>query len=112
MFEVQEITDLDIAFPTSVSKLMPEYEDIPDEFKGGNTKWNQVFSDWFFGGITIDKAVPKEGVDTNRALRHLKAVIGSFEPKQEHKEAAIAFLLSEWFEEFEYTNIRMKEDKR
>ena len=45
---------------------------------------------------------PKEGVDTKKALRHVKAVLGSWEPKHEHKEAGVAFLLNEWFDDVTY----------
>ena len=40
--------------------------------------------------------------DTNKAIRHLKAILVSYDPKHEHKEAGVAFLLSEWFEDVTY----------
>jgi len=42
--------------------------------------------------------VPKEGVDKDKAMRHIKAIMASWRPKHEDKEAACAFLFSEWFE--------------
>ena len=97
VFPIAEVFDLDIAFPANVSHLMPAYEDIPREFKHGSGKWNRLVSDWFFCGLKNLQLVPKDGTDQTKALRHIKAIIGSFEPKHEHKEAACAYLLSQWF---------------
>lgn len=98
MFQIADIDDATLAFPASVRHLMPAQADIPDEFKDfGRTKWNQLFNDWFFLGLTSLELTPKEGVDKDRALRHIRAIMGSFEPKHEHKEAAVAYLLNEWF---------------
>jgi hypothetical protein len=44
----------------------------------------------------------KEGVDGNLAFRHLSAIQRSFTPKHEHKEAAVAYLASLWFEDVDY----------
>jgi hypothetical protein len=96
-----ELSDLDIAFPAKVSHLMPKREDIPADFRFMNSrnKWNQLVSDWFFVGVKDLELKPKEGIDETRAMRHIKAVIGSFEPSHEHKEEACAFLMSQWFDD-------------
>jgi len=52
-----------------------------------------------FSGLKKSEVPPvKEGIDVNMALRHLHAIQGSFEPKHEYKEAAVAYLASLWFE--------------
>lgn len=88
-------------------KHMPKYETVPDEFKRHSNPWVQAVSHWFFvgakahpGGIEIDgvKYTAKPTVDARAALSAIRAVLGSFEPKHEHKEAACAFMLSEWFD--------------
>lgn len=95
----QKVTDLDIAFPADVMHLMPPYMDIPAKFRHGRTEWNQFMSDWFYHGITsISKLEPKEGIDKKEAFRHIKCIMGSFQPKHEHKEASVAYLLDSWFE--------------
>lgn len=97
----QPVKDLDLAFPTSVAHLMPAYATIPDEFKHGRTIWSRLVNDWFFCGIEGLQMEPKEGIDRQMAMRHIRAIIGSFEPKHEHvdeKEAACAYLLSLWFD--------------
>lgn len=99
---IQEVSDIELAFGGNVDKLMPAYDSIPQEFKRGSTKWNKVFSQWFFSGLTGARWTPKEGVDKGKALRHVAAIMASFSPKHEHKEAACAFLMSQWFEDVKY----------
>lgn len=96
----QEIDQATAVFPASVSHLMPSYADIPNEFKRHNgTKWNQFQSQWFYKGIRTEGLKPKDGIDKDAALRHLKTIQGSYEPKHEHKEASVAYLASQWFED-------------
>lgn len=101
--DVQEITDLELAFPADVMKLMPTWEEIPVEFKHDGTKWNRLFSDWFYAGVKDLHFVPKPGIETKLALRHIMAIMGSFQPQHQHKEAAVAYLLSQWFEDVTWT---------
>jgi hypothetical protein len=98
-----EIDAATAAFPAGVRDLMPAYDEIRKEYDS-NRKWsNRLFNDWFFTGIeSHDGLVPKEGVDKTKALRHIRAVMGSWEPKHEHKEAAVAYLLSLWFDDVKY----------
>lgn len=95
----QAVSDIDLAFPAQVSHLMPAYDDIPREFKNGHTKWNKFFGDMFFSGLKNAKLVAKDGIDGTQAARHIRAISGSFEPKHEHKEAAVAYLMSLWFDD-------------
>ncbi len=95
----QEVDDLLMAFPAGIMHLMPKMEDIPDEFKHGHTKWNKFFSDMFFSGLDSMEFGRKEGIDPELAWRHIQCITGSFEPKHQHKEAAVAYLLSLWFED-------------
>ena len=41
----------------------------------------------------------KDGVDNKKAMAAISAILRSFDPKHEHKEAGVAYLFSEWFEE-------------
>jgi hypothetical protein len=102
----ENLTRVDMAFGNIAH--MPKYETIPAEFKRhrGNAYCDAV-SDWFFrgakfapNGIEIGGTVfeAKQGVNANKALAAIRAVLGSFEPKHEHKEAACAYMLSEWFD--------------
>lgn len=97
MFPVAEIDGVTAAFPTHVSHLMPKMSEIPEEFHRGRTVWNRLVSQWFFCGVKNLQLTPKDGIDKAAALRHVQTVMRSFEPKHEHKEAACAYLLSQWF---------------
>lgn len=97
-FPIAELSDVDVVFgPRDLFAIMPKMDAIPEDFKRRNTQWNEMVSTWFFRGLSKFELTPKEGVDQDKALRHVRAIMGSFQPKHEHKEAACAFLLSEWF---------------
>jgi len=99
MFEIQEVGFAEIAFGSRAMELMPKYDEIPKEYKHGDTLWNKLFNDWFFLGVKNLEIKPKQDVDKNKALKHIKAIMGSFEPPHGHKEAGVAFLMSEWFQD-------------
>lgn len=93
----QPVTDLDVAFPANViGRLLPPMEEIPQEFHASSNPWCKIASGLFFSGGHLPKS--REGIDRLNASRHLRAVLGSFEPKHEHKEAGAAYLMSLWYE--------------
>lgn len=100
-----DIDTLTVVFPIRVLELMPAYVDIPKEFKTWppHNRFGKFFSDMFYQGVTIKKLTPKDGIDAKKAMRHLRTIAGSFEPKHEHKEAAFAYLMSLWFDDIEWT---------
>lgn len=100
MLAVPELDNLDVAFGNV--KHMPKWEVVPERFKRhGGTIHNQFISKWFFSGVSqaeISEWTAKPGIDRMKALAAIRAVLTSFEPKHEHKEAACAYMLSEWFD--------------
>lgn len=96
--EPKKCSDVDVAFPTGVKAFLPPYSEVPDEFKNRSNKWARVVSKWFFSGLTAGTLKPKDGVNYDDAIRHLRVCMGSWEPKHEHKEAGVAYLMSMWFE--------------
>jgi len=99
MIPVPELSDIDIAFVNI--KHMPKYSDVPEDFKSRRNPYVEFVGQWFYLGRTqedMDRLVPKDGIDKSKALAAVKAILGSFEPKHEHKEAGCAYLLSQWFE--------------
>lgn len=92
---------MDVAFgPRNMKEFLPAEEEIPEEFwRYPGTKWNQLTSTWFFEGLK-GQFVPKPGIDLKAALGHLKTIMVSFDPKHEHKEAGVSYLMSLWFEDF------------
>lgn len=93
------INDAQFAFPANVAPLMPPVEQIPEEFAYPNNPWNQFANNWFFHGIKEGEfPEAKENIDLQTAFRHISAIMGSWEPKHEYKIAAVAYLMSLWFE--------------
>jgi len=100
MFPITEITDIDLAFPARVLHLMPSESDIPPRFRDAGVRDVQLVARWFYRGLPDDtEFVPRPGVDARLALRQISAILRSFEPRHEHKMAATAFLVAEWFED-------------
>jgi hypothetical protein len=99
-----DVDDITLAFPANVvQKYMPPMKDIPKEFHMmSKNKWNDFIADWFFNGVKNIKLTPKTGIDETKAMRHIKTIMGSFEPQHEHKEAACAYLMSLWFDDVHY----------
>lgn len=103
MFEIKEVSDLDMVYGGNIEELLPPMQDIPNDFGIlKDNKWSKFISDWFFCGVEVLSLAPKEGVDTTKAIRHIRAILSSFEPKHEHKEAGCAYLMSLWFDDVQY----------
>lgn len=98
MVAVPEVNKLDMAFG-NVSWL-PPWSEIPEQFKRGHTPENKLVGQWFFNGLTeqdVATLQPRDGVEKERALAACSACLRSYEPKHEHKEAGVAYLLNQWF---------------
>lgn len=110
------LSGLDVAFGAGhdlMEKVLPAWKEIPEDFtwnggsgKGEARQWIHKVEDWFYKGITALKVTMKEDVDPDVALRHLRCIIGSFEPKHEHKTAGAAYLMSLWYHRFDYTVVK------
>jgi hypothetical protein len=97
----QPVSPIQLAFPADVTALIPPMADIPEDFRlnrGEAKRWIRFQQKWFFQGLSAGDIGPKDGVDLAAAMRHLKVIQGSWEPKHEHKEAAVAYLASLWLE--------------
>lgn len=88
---------MEVTGSTNVRTLLPKMNEIPDEFDNQSNKWNKAVSTWFFDGIRKDAFTVKEGIDKDKAFKHLAAVISSWDLKHEHKTAGAAYLMSLWF---------------
>jgi hypothetical protein len=97
-FLPQEISVGQQIFPSGVTPLLPPQEKIPEEFKRHEgTVWNTFASRWFYKGLKDPEFYPVDGIDSEKAFTHVRTILGSYEPKHEYKEAAVAYLLSIWF---------------
>lgn len=81
----------------TLGTLLPPMSVIPSEFKDFNNKWCLAAMKLFFDGGKLPKV--KEGIDPLKAKNHLVAILSSFAPKHEHKEAAAGWLMSMWYED-------------
>lgn len=103
----KDISDPEMAFGTT--KLLAKPSEVPEELDfRGRSKWNKLFSDMFFSGITELDVVPKGGVDVAAALKCIKAHMTSWESKHEEKEAGVAFMMSVLFEDVTWTAGKIK----
>ena len=97
-----EVDDVTIAFPANLGDLLPPYDEIPEEFRDMNARgpYQKFQAKWFYEGIK-DSEIPeaRPDIDRKNALRHLMAIQGSFDPRHEHKVAAVSWLASKWLEE-------------
>ena len=92
------IDDVLFAFPGHLDRLLPEWDDIPDDFKNPRNEWCVFVHDWFFNGWPEDRDLfSREDVEPEMAYRHLPTILMSYEPKHEHKMAGVAWLMSRWY---------------
>lgn len=98
ILEPVDVTDADVAFPARVEHLMPSWDDIPKPFHESRASvQHEFFEDCFLGAASEIELIPKEGINPGKAWRHLRCIMGSYQPKHEYKTAAVAYLLSLWF---------------
>lgn len=95
-----KVTKAEMFLGGDMKVLLPPMSEIPKEFHNGNGKWNQLVSTWFFTGLEGYEFSIKEGINMGEAIAHVKAIMGSMDPKHEHKEAGCAFLMSEFFNDY------------
>jgi hypothetical protein len=94
-----DLDDVHLAFPAQVmGTLLPLEGDIPTT--PTLSPWKNLAEQWFFHGLQGSFTV-KPHISTRTAARHLRACLGSYEPKQEHKIDGVAYLMSLWFDGFE-----------
>jgi hypothetical protein len=64
--------------------------------------WETFVHRLFMGRVQDIALIPKEGIDPDTAWQHATMILGSFQPKHEHKIEGVAWLLWHWFESGEY----------
>jgi len=90
--EIRSITDVDLAF--SSTKYLPDWEDIPSEFRGTN-RYTRLVSALFAGDdLPPYEMALKDGYTPELVRRLVASHLRSFAPKHEHKIAGIAYMLS------------------
>lgn len=97
----QEVDEATFIFPSSVvGVLLPERHEIPEHFDMFSPKkahpWMDLIQGMFFGSYNEMWFSQRDGVDVTEAVRHISAVLRSFQPKHEHKVEGAAYLMSMW----------------
>jgi hypothetical protein len=99
----QPVTQADLAFGArDLKKLLPDWDQLPKEFRdrwSSHTGWCGFVSTWFYDGMKGVTMIPKKGIDPDMAMKHIGAILRSWEPSHEHKTAGCAYLLSIWFDD-------------
>jgi len=97
-FKFPKLTPVDMAISTLETDKKLLAEATERGFYNGNTPYNDLFSQAFFSGGQV---VFKEGLDDEfkqDAWNYCRALMRSFQPKHEEKEAVCAMLMSELLE--------------
>jgi len=107
---VPDMTKLDEAFPT-LGKL-PPLDWVPDRFwvdpkadrryENRNDPWVELAHTFFAGRppATQWHAIPREGVNAEKAWVAVVVALRCYGLRHEEKMAQVAYMLSEWFEDF------------
>ena len=90
--QAESITDVEIAFSTE--RLLPRWEDVPEAFRRGNA-YTQLVEKIFYGQPLPDWEMhEKAGFNDTHIRRVVRAHLGSFGPKHEHKIAGVGLMLA------------------
>ena len=119
----KKLSNMDVGFGPDrnaggIDSVLPKWSEIPEEFKalggsgsGGARKYVKMCDDMFFKSLEVTKCVMKDGIERKDAQRHVRCILHSFEPQHEHKIAGAAYLMSKWFEVFEYKEMEIEKEK-
>ncbi|WP_213664188.1 hypothetical protein [Stutzerimonas stutzeri] len=90
--QVCSVTDVEQAFGTM--RLLPDWDDIPKDFKEGNCYTATVEA--IFCGTELPKGTIEliDNVSPAALNKCVRAHLQSFGPKHEHKIAGVAYLMS------------------
>ena len=91
--DMASITDAELAFSTQ--RLLPAWEDIPEEFRRGNL-YTKVAESIFYGSPPPPCSIElKEGFDSSALNRAVRAHLQSWGPKHEHKIAGVGYMIAQ-----------------
>ncbi|MBA1280462.1 MULTISPECIES: hypothetical protein [Pseudomonadaceae] len=90
--QIATVTKPELAFGTM--RLLPQWEDIPEEFKRGNI-YTELASAIFYGTPMPPCDIElNEGVEANALNKCVRAHLQSWGPKHEHKIAGVGFMIA------------------
>jgi hypothetical protein len=104
-YEFPELTGADIAFSTEETRPDLLEEAKKRGFNNHNNPYCKLFSEFFFnGGKLVFKESLSEEFKT-KAWNYCQALMFSYKPKHEHKQAVCAMLMSELIDLNSYETI-------
>jgi hypothetical protein len=100
-FHPPKFSDADVVLFGARLSEFPPFDDLPEEFRRRRHRCCEIAQNLFFnGGKLSDHGLKlKPGLKSEDVYRALSAWLSSFEPKHEHKIAAVGYAISEWFDE-------------
>jgi hypothetical protein len=98
-FAVPEFDDATVAFGAPRSAYLTR-EQMGDDFYGDRNKFTSAAQSLFFkGGKLADHGLKfRAGIDRDKAVRAIRALLCSFDPKHEIKIGTVGYALSQWCE--------------
>ncbi|ONF42519.1 hypothetical protein BTO32_15005 [Marinobacter lutaoensis] len=91
--QVASITDVELAFSTE--RLLPTWEEIPEDFKRGNLYTSLAEAIFYGTELPACKVELNDGVKPEHLNRCVRAHLQSFGPKHEHKIAGVGYMISQ-----------------
>lgn len=95
--QLGSITDIELAF--SADRLLPDWEDVPQDFRNGNVYTKLAEAIFFAKPLPDGEVLIREGFRDETALgdlqRCVRAHLASWGPKHEHKIAGVGFLIAQ-----------------
>lgn len=90
--DMGSIQDVEMAFSTD--RLLPAWEDIPQEFRDGN-QYTRMAEALMYGWPLPDGTIEmQEGFTPEMLNRAVRSHLQSYGPKHEHKVAGVGYMMS------------------
>jgi hypothetical protein len=89
-----EVSGVDMAFPTVDTDMVLLEEAKERGYLHGDKQGNKDFSTWFYTGI--EEVTVKDVDNAQEGFRYFRALMRSFSPKHEHKDAVCGMLIDEF----------------
>ena len=98
---IASVTKVDVAFGGGY-KFLPPYDDVPETFKGDSNPYVRLANDLMYKGQPgpdTPSMTLRDDLDSvaDKIPDFMRSILGSFQPKHEHKIAGAAYLLSQMF---------------
>lgn len=91
--QMASITDAEMAFSTM--RLLPSWDEIPEEFRRGNIYTKLAESIFFGRELPVCEIMMNPGFAPESLNRAVRAHLQSWAPKHEHKIAGVGFMIAQ-----------------